>query len=95
MPPPGFKAITVTDEFFDWFDNIYAMKKIRRELHPGITSFALFFSEQLDLAVKENKSMSKFISKILYVPEKFTQNTLTIKNSKPVKIWPKYYPPNY
>lgn len=95
MPEPRFNSITVTAEFFLWFDNIYAMKKITRQLNPGITSFSAFFSEQLEKAVKEHNAMRKFISKIQYVPEKFTQNTLTIKNSKPVKIWPKYFPPSY
>jgi len=95
MPEEGFKSITVSDEFFDWFDAIYKKNKTCGILNPGVCSFASFFSEQLDLAVKQHGAMRNFVSKIVYVPEKFTETKLIINKTKPKMIWPKYYVPNY
>ncbi len=79
MPPPCFKSFTVSEEFFDWFDNIYKINKECGTLNPGITSFGLFFAEQTELAIKEHFSMRVFISKIKYVPKTILETLLQIK----------------
>ena len=79
MPPPGFCAITVSEEFFDWFDEQYKKNKECGTLDPGICSFAAFFSQQLDLAIKEKNCMRDIVNSIVYVPKKFTQTKLLIK----------------
>jgi len=79
MPKPGFRTISIRDDLFDWFDGIYSNKKILRELNPGITSLSLFFTEQMEISIKENNAMRTFISQIKYVPEKFTILKLQLK----------------
>jgi hypothetical protein len=82
MPLPGFTSITVNEMWFERFDAIYKFHKKNHMLNPGIVSFASFFCEQLDVAIAEKYRMTNFVSKISYVPEKFTKSTLSIKVNK-------------
>ena len=79
MPEPGFKTITVSDDFFDWFDAEYKKNKECGTLNPGITSFGLFFTDMMNTAIKEEKSMRVFISKIMQVPKLIVERWLGIK----------------
>jgi len=83
MPEPGFKTITVSDDFFNKFDALYEKNKKCATLDPGICSFTAYFIQQLEVTIKEKIAMTNFVSKIQCVPDKFTETKLLIKQSKP------------
>jgi len=95
VPEPGFKSITVSDEFFDWFDAEYKKNKKCGTLNPGICSFASFFCEQLELAIKEHHAIRNFVSKIKYVPKEFTETKYIINKSKLSALFTKYEKQNH
>jgi hypothetical protein len=81
MPKEGFTTITIADRYYDHMMQWYKESKEIGVLPGDIVSFTSFFVWKMQEATTQHFAMRKFISKITYVPDKFTFNKLQIKQS--------------
>ena len=95
MPPHNYTSITLPDRVYYWLVTEYQRLEWSGQLPPGVQSMPELFYTLLEYGIYQKNSMTRFVSQIKYVPKKFTETKLRIKNSKPLTIWPKFYPPNY
>ena len=81
MPPEGHTSITIAENIFDRFDEVYKWNKECGTLDPGICSLSSYFAEKFQEMIDEKKATHNFCSKIEFVPAKFTTTKLVIKTS--------------
>ncbi len=82
MPNSGYKTISIKDEHYDHMMKWYKESKDIGVLNDGIESFTAFFVKKIIDSIIEQEAMRKFVSKIIYVPDKFTETKLVLKQSK-------------
>ena len=79
MPKAGFKSVTIRESKYDEFKSIYNELKELGKLPPGIHSFSGYVTYKILNFIKEKESLHKLASKILVVPESFTDSKIIIK----------------
>ena len=79
MPNPGFKTISIKDEHYYHMLKWYIESKDIGVLDDDVCSLTSFFINKIEESIKEEQAMRKFVSKITYVPDKFTETKLLIK----------------
>jgi len=82
MPKSGFTTISIKDAHYDHMLKWYNESKDIGVLDDGIESFTAFFVKKIIDSIIEQEAMRVFVSKILYVPDKFTETKLVLKQSK-------------
>ena len=81
MPKDGFTTITIADRHYEHMEKWYNESRSIGVLADGVSSFTSFFVNKMEESIKEQLSMRKFVSKILYVPEEYTETKLIIKKT--------------
>jgi len=81
MPKQGFTSISVPERLYDALLEKFIKQQKEHTLNPGVSSLSLFFVEEIRKQIDQDLAMPAFISKIKYVPAKFTENKLQIKHS--------------
>ena len=83
MPKDGFTSISIKDAHYDHMEKWFKESREIGVLDDSVSSLTSFFVKKIEDAIKEQQAMRVFTSRILYVPAKFTETKLLLKQSKP------------